>query len=432
MDVDVASEDRQIRVAQIVTGLVLGGAGQVMSAIARNVDRSRFHVDFYCVIEGGPLQEELERLGFRVTVQKAFDFRRRVGVYNIREILILARHLRRGRYDVVHTHLFPADVVGRIAARLAGVPVVVKTLHNMGWWKGRRQLLADRLLARRTARVICVSEYQRQAVLQQERLAPERVVTIPNGVDISRFGPAANRARLLASAGLAEGGPVVGTVGRLIEEKGHIYLLQAIPLILRRHPDAQFLIVGDGRLRPRLASYLADKPFRDRVSITGLRPDVPEMLSLMDVFVFPSLSEGFPIAPIEAMAARRPVACSKIPQLDGVVFDEETGLSFPPADPPALAAAVCRLLDEPSLRVRLANNAFRLVSETYTETCMMRAYESLYTELTTDHGSSAPRSNTRRSLQANPGTSQASAQTRIPVGAAAGESRGEASSDTSR
>lgn len=423
---------RPLRVAQIVTGLVLGGGGQVMSAIARNVDRSRFHVDFYCVIEGGPLREELERLGFHVTVQRAFDYRRRVGVYSIREILILARHLRRGGYDIVHTHLFQADVVGRIAALLAGVPIVVKTLHNMGRWKGRPQLLADRLLARRTARVVCVSEYQRQAVLQQERLAPGRVVTISNGVDVSRFAPAVDRARLLASAGFGEGGPIVGTVGRLIEEKGHIHLLQAIPLILRRHPDARFLIVGDGRLRPRLASFLAGKPFRDRVNITGLRPDVPEMLSIMDVFVFPSLSEGFPIAPIEAMAARRPVACSKIPQLDGVVIDGETGLSYPPADPPALAAAVCRLLDDPPLRERLAQNAFRLVSETYTEAHMMRAYESLYTELARDHDPRTVRSTARRRLQANPDAPQTSAQTRAPVGAAAGGSRSQASLDPSR
>jgi glycosyltransferase involved in cell wall biosynthesis len=369
-----------VRVAQVVTGLVLGGGGQVMSTIARNVDRSRFDLDFYCVIEGGAYREEIEGLGFSVAVLPAYDFRRLIP-YRPREVFRLARYLRDGRYDIVHTHLFQADVVGRTAARLAGIRTVVKTMHNMGCWKTRWNLTVDRVLNRWTKKVICVSGYQRQEVIRQEGLPPERVVTIPNGVDVRRFDVAVNRGEYLRSLGLRPDRPVIGTVGRLIEEKGHIHLLRAVPLILRHHPYAQFLIVGDGRLRESLTSFLNEQPYAGVVRLAGLRPDVAELLSVMDVFVFPSLSEGFPIALIEAMAARRPVACSQIPQVGDVIVNGRTGLYFRPADSPSLADATNRLLSDAPLRERLAANAFEWIRDNYSEVRMMRTIEDLYMEL---------------------------------------------------
>ena len=378
---------RRIRVAEVLTGLVLGGVGRIMTGIARHVDRSRFHVDFYCVIERGVMADELEALGFNVTVLPACDYQR-LFQYRAGEMLRLVRLLKQRNYDVVHTHLFQADLLGRAAAHLAGVPGVVKTLHNMGRSKTRWQRAADRVLGRWTQWVICVSEHQRQEALRHEPLPPERVIVIPNGVDVGRFSPRVDRRAELARRGLAGEGPVVGTVGRLIEEKGQIHFLRAIPLVLQRHPAARFVIVGDGPLRGRLEGFLDDKPYRDRVRITGLRQDVPELLSLMDVFVFPSLSEGFPIAPIEAMAARRPVAGSRIPQLDGVVVDGQTGLSFPPGDTAAMAESICRLLGDTALCDRLSRKAFELVRDRYSERRMVQELELVYERLAAGAGAS--------------------------------------------
>lgn len=351
-----------------------------MSTIARNVDRSHFDLDFYCVIEGGDYREEIEKLGFSVTVLPAYDYRRLIP-YDLYEVLRLANYFRDGRYDIVHTHLFQADVVGRMAARLSGIPAVVKTMHNMGRWKTRRHLVVDRVLNHWTKKVICVSDYQRQEVIRQEGLPAERVVTIPNGVDVRRFDVKVDRRDYLYSLGLRPDHPVIGTVGRLIEEKGHIHLLRAVPLILRHHPDAQFLIVGDGRLRESLMSFLDKQSYSGSVRFAGLRPDVAELLSVMDVFVFPSLSEGFPIALIEAMAARRPVTCTQIPQLRGVIVDGQTGIFFRPADPLSLATAINRMLSDAPLREYLVKNAFEWVRDNYSEIRMMRTIENLYRDL---------------------------------------------------
>jgi glycosyltransferase involved in cell wall biosynthesis len=378
---DVAN-GRRIRVAQIITGLELGGGGQVMSTIARNIDRSRFEVDFYCIIEGGAYQQEIESLGFKVIVLPAYDYRRLLR-YDARAIMQLARYLREGRYDIVHTHLFQGDVVGRVAALLVRGPhVVVRTLHNLGTWKRLPHRLVDSVLRWRTEKVICVSEHLRQLTIRQERLKAVEVVTIQHGVDVNRFRVTTDRERLCREIGLNPSLRTIGTVGRLVPEKGHRYLLDAVPLILARHPDTQFLIVGSGPLEREMRARLQGSPHADRICLAGARSDIAELLSLLDVFVFPSLSEAFGIAPAEAMAARCPVACSSLPAMEEFIQHEHTGLLFPPADHQALAGAVNRLLDDKALARRLADKALILVSERLSETRMVRAHESLYLDLT--------------------------------------------------
>jgi glycosyltransferase involved in cell wall biosynthesis len=378
---DPANETRRIRLAYVITGLELGGGGAVVLTLARALDRRRFDLDVYCILEGGAMEEELHQLGYPVHILEwAYDYRRRFLRYSPAKTLRLASMLRQGQYDVVHTHLFQADAIGRVAALLAGVPVIVKSLHNMGRWKTRGHLAVDRVLNRWTDGVICCSDYQRETAAAQERFAEDRALTIHHGVALRRF-PARTDRPAAAALGLHPHRLTVGTVGRTIAEKGQEYLLQAMPQILRDHPDTQFLIVGDGNLRPQFEEKLARTSYRDRVFLAGARDDVPEMLSLMDVFVFPSLSEGFGIAVIEAMAARLPVVASAIRPLCEIVVDGVTGLLVPPTNSTRLGQAVSRLLGDPSLRAALGSAGRRRVEERFTDEHMVRATEDLYCRL---------------------------------------------------
>jgi glycosyltransferase involved in cell wall biosynthesis len=311
----------------------------------------------------------------------AYDYRRRFFSYSPRRILSLAAALRRKRYDVVHTHLFHADVIGRTAGLLAGVPVIVKSLHNMGRWKPARYVALDRLLNRWTDKIICCSDYQREAAAVQEGFAAEAAVTIPHGVDLKGFEPQIDRARYAADLGLTPGRLVVGTVGRLIPEKGHADLVDAIPRILDQHPETEFMIVGDGALRQSLESRTASAECRGRVHLVGARTDISQLLSMMDIFVFPSLSEGFPVAVVEAMASRLPVVTSSIRPLRDTITDGVTGLLVPPGDSAALAGALNRLLSDAALRRRLAAGGRDLVAARYTDRRMVAAYEDLYVDL---------------------------------------------------
>ena len=371
---------RKIRIAQVITGLVLGGGGQVMLTIARNLDRTRFEMDIYCVIGGGELVPEFERMGYRVRIIPAYAGETLLR-YRPAQVLQLARELREGNYDLVHTHLFQADVIGRIAARLAGVPRMIKSLHNMGAWKKRHHLLVDRCLSGRTERILCCSDELRDSAIRQEKLDPRRVVTIYHGVDVARFSPNIDRAAYCRELGLDPARRIIGTIGRPIPEKGQQHLVDAVPAILAAHPDTQFLVVGEGPLRKSLEQRAADRGIADRIRFVGARADIPEMLALMDVFVFPSLREGLGIAVLEAMAAGVPIVAANIRPLSEIVAHERTGLLVEAASSAALSAGVNRLLADRQLWTRLRTAAGEAVNEQFTETRMVRETEAVYQDV---------------------------------------------------
>lgn len=371
-----AQPGRRLRIAQVITSVVLGGGGQVMSALARNIDRTAFEMDVFCVIEGGELVDYIQSLGFRVEVIpvcRTHGWPR----YDLARWAQLVSSLRRGRYDLVHTHLFRADLVGTVAAVAAGRRPIVRTLHNMGTRKARYHRVVDRVLNTMTRRIVCVSETQRLASIERDGFRPSQLTLIRNGVRVERFEAPRDRAAIATSLGLDPARPIVGTVGRLIREKGHRYLFDAIPQIVTRVAGAQFLLVGDGELRRELEARIAGLGGA-KVIITGLRPDIPELLGAMDVFVFPSLSEGSPIAALEAMAAGVPLACSDIEPLQEIVHQGRTGLMFRQRDADALAVATCRLLLDRSYAAGLAARAREEVRAAHSEAAMARAYERLY------------------------------------------------------
>jgi len=186
---------------------------------------------------------------------------------------------------------------------------------------------------------------------------------------------------MLQALGLRPDFITVGTVGRPIPEKGHASLIEAVPAVLAQHPRTQFLIVGDGSLRAELQQRVAARGHGDRVCFAGARADVPEMLALMDVFAFPSLSEGFGIAVIEAMASRLPVVASAIRPLSDIVIEGTTGFLVPPGDAPALAASLIQLLDDPDRRRTMGDNGRALVERQYSDRHMVGAHENLYLDL---------------------------------------------------
>jgi glycosyltransferase involved in cell wall biosynthesis len=375
---------RRLRLAHVITGLELGGGGAVVRTIAGALDRDRFDMDVFCIHEGGAYENELRQLQVGVTIlDGAWDYRRRLLAYSPSKALQLSAMLRDGCYDIVHTHLFPADVLGRVAARWAGIPVMVRSLHNMGGWRTRRHEVTDRFLARWTDKVICCSDFQREVASAREQLAPEMSVTIHHGVQLSRFSPTVDRSALMTSLGLRADRRTVGTVGRTIPEKGHTFLVDAIPAIVQRHPDAQFLIVGDGAQRTALAARLQASGHLDRVSFAGARADIPEMLALMDVFVFPSVSEGFGIAVIEAMASQLPVVASDIRPLTEIVVDGLTGLLVAPRCGAAIAAGVNDLFDSADRCRALGTAGRRRVEAQFTDSIMVRAHQQLYFDLYT-------------------------------------------------
>jgi glycosyltransferase involved in cell wall biosynthesis len=270
----------------------------------------------------------------------------------------LVRLLRRLRPRLVHvTDVWPAALV---AARLARVPRVLVTHHTPEL--PRRDNLLGRAWLRAgwatRLEVIYTSETDRAG----DGRAPSHVV--PLGIDLARFDLERT----------PHDGRVIGNVARLVEQKDQRTLVAAAPAVLARFPDSRFVVAGDGPLRAELEERAAGMPFE----FTGERRDVPQLLAGMDVFAFPSLFEGLCLAVIEAQAAGVPVVATPVGGIRETVVDGETGLLVPSGDPAALASAICRLLDDPALASRLADEARLRVRERYSLERMVDATLRLY------------------------------------------------------
>lgn len=265
----------------------------------------------------------------------------------------LAAWLRLQRIQLVHTHGARAGVVGRLAAMLARVPMVVHTVHNFIYREEQSTLQrwlalnVNRALAHVTSRFIAVSAALAQELQEAEKVPPGKIKVIYNGIDLPRFTGVVECTRLRRELGLNPRRPVVGVVARLVPEKGVSLFLLAAAAIKRAVPLAQFLVVGDGPQRVELERQAQSMGLTEATVFAGQRDDVPRLLPQMNVVVVPSLREGLGVAAMEAMAARRAVVAFGTGGLKEVIKDGVTGVLVPPRDYPAMARQVIELLRQP-------------------------------------------------------------------------------------
>ncbi len=288
----------------------------------------------------------------------------------------LWRSIRAARPDVVHTHLLHADLYGIPAARLAGVPAVITTRHNDDAFRRRfpiRQVNAA--LWRLVNAGIAISDAIAHFVREVERAPAHKVHTVRYGLEaLPTMDRAAAQAALRRELGLPDEALLLGMVSRLVEQKGIPYALRAFERVGGEFPAAQLVIAGDGLLRVELELMARSLRVADRVHFLGWRADPAAILAALDVFLMPSLWEGFGLVLLEAMAQGLPVVGSAVSAIPEVVVDGETGLLCPPRDVHALAAALRLLLADPERRERMGTagrarveahfSAARMVEET--------------------------------------------------------------------
>jgi glycosyltransferase involved in cell wall biosynthesis len=231
-----------------------------------------------------------------------------------------------------------------------------------------------------TSTLVVVSQRVRRLAIDQERIRTSKIVIIANGIApvkmISRDSPLLTRFR--ADLGVQPDDFIFLTVGRLRTQKGHTYLLDAIPEIIRQFPDTVFLLAGDGPLRAELEAKSEALGIQEHVSFLGIRDDIAMLLNLANGFLLPSLWEGMPIALLEAMEAELPVVATQVEGVVEIIQDGVNGMSVPSGEPQALIDAVLRLLRDPQLRQELALAGKKSVEEHYTIGTMCLAYEKLF------------------------------------------------------
>jgi glycosyltransferase involved in cell wall biosynthesis len=273
-------------------------------------------------------------------------------------VIALARVIRDGRFDIVHAHGFKAGLVARLAARRAGrVPAIV-TVHNHVLYRDIspftkwRYVTVERWLARggRTARLITVSEALREELVGEYGIDPALITTVHNGLDLAPLLADRDRVGARERYGLPRDALVFGTAARFAPQKAMDVLVATAPAVLGAHPEACYLLAGDGPLLDQAKEAARATGFAERILFPGFERDVPGLLAALDVYVSSALSEGLPLATIEAMAAGLPVASTRAGGTPEVVADGITGLLAEPGDASGLAGAMLRLADDADLR----------------------------------------------------------------------------------
>jgi glycosyltransferase involved in cell wall biosynthesis len=390
--------DRRGKVFNVITKLAVGGAQETALAYCSHLDPARWEASIVTGPERSPegdLFDEAARRG--VPVVTVPSLRRPIRpVADVRAVMELVRLFRQERPDIVHTHSSKAGLVGRLAARIAGVPVVVHTVHGWSFHEGMSPAAwafaatLERLAARWTWPLVVVTEVDAEIGLAARIGQPDQYAVVRSAIDVDRLRRSAgSRASARTALGIAQDVPVVGTVTRLCTQKDPEMLLRAARLAVELQPDVRFVVVGDGPLRPQVEQMLDDLDLRGHVTLLGRRSDVEALLPGFDAFVLSSRWEGLPRVVIEAMAVGVPVVSTDVGGIAEVVEDGVSGLLVPSGDHIALANALLRVLDEPGLGGRLARDAGGRVAE-FDVGEMAARLDDLYAGLLPD-GRSVPR-----------------------------------------
>lgn len=350
-----------------------------MIELVRRLDPRRWEVHVACFHSAGAW---LSRAAVAAASMAAFPVTSFKSTGALAQMRAFAAWCRERELVVVHTSELYSNILFLPGAALARVPVRIGSRREIVTGKTRPQLALQRAAYACAHRVVANARAA-AAQLALERVPAHKVAVVPNGLHVEHFTPRALPSSLRR----------VAMVANLRPEKGQDVLIDAVPEVLRRFPDARFDLIGDGSERAALERRARERGVADAVSFLGHREDVAALLAASDIFVLPSRSEAFPNALLEAMAAGIPVVASAVGGVTEIVEDERNGLLVPPGDAGALARQICRLMDDSALATTLADNARTLVQTRFSFDRMVAAIDDIYvSELTRRAGVGAAQS----------------------------------------
>jgi len=291
---------------------------------------------------------------------------------------------------IVHTHLAKAGTLGRVAAKLARVPIIVHTFHgnlfqeHFDSIKSRLILNLERLLMWISTRIIAISHTQEQELLKYRIGDPRKILCIPLGLELEPFLTSGNNKGIFRrELELDHKTPLIGIVARLVPIKGHTYFFKAAKLVSQEFPSAKFIVVGDGELRSELMDLVVDLGIKDKVIFCGFRRDLSNIYADLDMVVLSSLNEGLPVSVIEALAAEKPVVATDVGGVRDLVEDQVSGILVQKQNPERLAQGMIYLLKNPQKALRLGENGKKKVYPAFDYTRLVSDIEGLYEYLST-------------------------------------------------
>ena len=373
-----------LRVLYILKATGVAGAENHLLTLLPELDPEQFQVEVVILVEPGlSIDEfvgELQSKGVQaqqVPIHADID----PGL-----IMRLWRIFRRLKPDILHSHLVHADFHGGVAGWLARVPLLVSSRHNDDPFRSAGiTAYLIRLNNRIFHQFVAISKHMRRFSEEVERINPHKIRIVHYGLDLSTAATVDLRADLHGEFNL-EPGPLLVCVARLVPQKGHIHLLRALARVRGEVPAVRLVLLGDGTIRADLEQIVRDLALQANVCFAGWRTDAARLLGGADIFVLPSLWEGFGLVLLEAMAASLPIVASNVGAIPEIVADNETGLLVRPGAEEALARALIKLLASPALRTQMGARGRRRLEQEFSVSKMVQAIEAVYNQLALKKG----------------------------------------------
>jgi glycosyltransferase involved in cell wall biosynthesis len=347
-----------MKILYLVTQSSWGGAQKYVFDLATNLPEN-FAITVACG-GNGMLIDKLKTVGINVKI-----FKNLVRPINpIRDFICfwqLWRFIRREKFDIVHTNSSKAEILGNLAARVAGVKKIFFTAHGFVFnepqnkYKREIYIWLEKFANKFSRKIIAVSNFDRQTALQENICPVEKIVTVHNGLDCDKFERAiAVSVNQREKLGLSPGNFVVGTVANFYPVKGLKYFISAAALVVEKIPNARFVIVGEGELRLDMEKQIRDLNLEKTVILTGFQADLCGFLPAFDLFVLPSLKEGFPYALLEAQVAGLPIIATRVGGVPEIIIDYSNGLLIEKANESALAQKIIQAYQDENLRKNIS------------------------------------------------------------------------------
>jgi glycosyltransferase involved in cell wall biosynthesis len=370
------------RILFVIDALQYGGGERVFSQIINGLPLKNYEI-FVAAHHNRRFREAIRDP--KVICYFELDFSSRI---NISLPFQLAKIIRDQKINIVHGQGARAEFYARIAKRLNRRANYVSTLSmpvegfDVGPLLKGFYRLFDRLTERYVDRFIVVSDALKRFMINERLIAPDRVVCIYNGIEIEKHKPDLQaRNRIREEFGLEEHISVIGAIGRLVWQKGFEYLIKAAPKVLNLQPNIKIMIIGEGPLLAELKTLSEQIGLKNQIIFTGFRSDVGALLSAIDIFVIPSVLEGFPMVTLEAMAAEKPIVASNIPGINEQIFDGKTGILVTPTNPNEISNRIIELLSNVSYRRTLSSKATKKVRDFFSVEYMVKATIRVYDSL---------------------------------------------------
>lgn len=380
---------KRINIMHMVSGLGVGdGIQHVLDSIVSCYDKNKYNLTICCLSKDNELLQEYQKKEVKVfEINAKSSMSIRYFLINLIATFKLCKILKKENVKIVTTHEFFSGTIGRIAAILARVSVVLWMVHNQDSWKKQIHIVIDRILVKFTDKIIVNSIDVKKFNSQLENIDINKHIVIHNGINLNKFSPISKNNGFRKKLGINQDAPIITNISRLVLQKGQKYILEAGKIVIEKYPKIKFLLVGDngdfrdGSTKEELLSLTKSLGLSNNVIFVGKRTDIPQILANTDIFVYSSLWEGFGLAIVEAMAMAKPVIATKVGAVPEVVEHNKTGILVSPSNPQELGNAILELLKDKKKASYMGVMGRRRVEDKFSSQIMTKNLENLYETL---------------------------------------------------